>query len=213
MEHNLQFRIANTAAELDAVFHLRFLGYTKSRNKLLDPSYFPDEKERDQFDNIAINFLAQDLHSGNYVGCVRLVPDGELGFPLEQERSLAHFRSPDKKIMEHSRMVSWPQGQPEVNFGLMAATAQYSARQGVTHWVGMGMTHMKKYYESRGFFQIEPYEEFSLKQKGGYLLNQVYFLTAFDFAKIFQEKPEDLPFQPDQKVFRYLDYDPRIILE
>jgi|SRR3989344_5107660 len=216
-KQNLQFRIAKTAEELEAVFHLRFLGYTQSKNKMLDPDYFPDQRECDQFDAIAINFLAQDLYSGDYLGCVRLVPDSAIGLPLEQERSLAHFRSLDKKIMEHSRMVSWPPGQPEVNFGLMAATAQYSIRQGLTHWVGMGMAHMKSYYESRGFFQIEPYEEFTLPRKGGYLLNQIYFLTAFDFARILRGKAKDLPsespFQPDQRVFRYLDQDPRIVLE
>ncbi len=211
MKQNLQFRIARKQEELEAVFHLRYLGYTKTID-LLDPEEFPNQMERDQFDDIAVNFLAQDMASGNYVGCVRAVPDTELGLPLEQEVSLAHFRSPDKKIMEHSRMVSWPPGQPEVNFGLLAATAQYSVRQGLTHLVGMGMTHMKRYYESRGFYQIEPYREFILKQKGGYLLNKKYFLTAFDFEKIFHGKPEELPFAPDPKVFKALDYDPRIIL-
>lgn len=211
MEQDLQFRIARKKEELEAVFHLRYLGYTKTID-LLDPDEFPNQMERDQFDDIAVNFLAQDTASGKYLGCVRLVPDTELGLPLEQEVSLAHFRSPDKKIMEHSRMVSWPPGQPEVNFGLFAATAQYSANQGITHWAGLGMTHMKSYYESRGFFEIEPYEEFTLKQKGGYLLNKKYFLTAFDFEKVFRGNPAELPFKPDPRVFRYLDYDSRIIL-
>ena len=142
MSQELQFRIAKTKEELEAVFHLRYLGYTKTID-LIDPNAFPDQMERDKFDDIAINFIARDLSSGKYVGCVRLVPDTPLGFPLEQEVSLKHFRSSDKKLMEHSRMVSWPPKQPEVNFGLFAATAQYSVRQGLTHWVGLGMTHMK----------------------------------------------------------------------
>lgn len=212
--HNLQFRIAKSKEELEAVFRLRFLGYTKTID-LIDPAFFPDQMERDQFDDIAINFLAQELDSANYVGCVRLVPDTPMGLPLEEAASLAHFRSPEKKLMEHSRMVSWPPGQPEVNFGLLAITAQYSAREGVTHWVGMGMTHMKPYYESRGFYQIEPYQEFTLRRKDGYLLNKKYFLTTFDFEKIFGAESDrmQLPFKPDPQVFRILEPDPRLIIE
>src|SRR3989338_2855251 len=212
MNKNLAFRIAKTNEELEAVFHLRYLGYTKTID-LIDPKKFPDQQERDKFDDIAINFIAQDLSSGGYVGCVRVVPDTSMGLPLEEEASLQHFRSPDKRIMEHSRMVSWPPRKPEVNFGLFAATAQYSVKQGLTHWVGMGMTHMKSHYESRGFYQIEPFREFTLQQKGGYLLNKSYFLTAFDFQKIFHGDPAELPFTPDPKVFRYLDPDSRIIID
>jgi len=211
MSQELQFRIAKTKEELEAVFQLRYLGYTKTID-LIDPKAFPDHMEQDKFDDIAINFIAQDLDSKKYVGCVRLVPDTPMGLPLEQEASLAHFRSPDKKMMEHSRMVSWPPGQPEVNFGLFAATAQYSVRQGLTHWVGLGMTHMKRYYESRGFYQIEPYQEITLQQKGGYLLNKRYFLTALDLKKIFHGNPAELPFAPDPRVFKYLDHDLRIVL-
>jgi len=211
MERNLQFRIAKTEQELWEVFHLRYLGYLDS--SYLDPTYFPDKIEKDKWDDIAINFLAQDLDTKKYLGCVRLIPDSKRGLPIEERINIDDFRSPEKKIWEHSRWVSWPKGQPDVNWGLFKATVQYSWMQGVTHWIGLGICEMKRFYESRGFYQLEPYREIEFLAEEGYKPNKRFFCTIFDFNLIYNSNPEDLPFKPHPNVFKALKPDYKIKLD
>jgi N-acyl amino acid synthase of PEP-CTERM/exosortase system len=73
----------------------------------LDPARYPDARECDEFDALAVHFAGSN-HKGEIVATLRLVPDSPLGFPLER---FAHslfpaFRNLDRaKTAEISRLV------------------------------------------------------------------------------------------------------------
>ena len=212
-QQSLEFRIAASFRELEECFRLRLQAYTDA-GYIKQPSVYQDGKEVDEFDAASTHFYARNLETGKLVGYARLIRDSPLGFPMEKQVSLEDFRSPDKTLMEFSRWISYPRGQPDVNWGLYRATVRYGLIQNVTHFVGLAFVRMKHFYESRGFAEIEPYQEVVYKGGGGHDPSALFFATVFDFHKIFVERGANLTFRtenvPDREVFRGLDPDPRI---
>jgi N-acyl-L-homoserine lactone synthetase len=216
IQRQLEFRLALTDAEKEECFRLRLTAYAAA-GYIKDKKKFDKGMERDMFDDFAFHFYARNMESEENVGYVRVVPDSSEGLPMEKYASLDDFRTPEKVLMEHSRWISFPRGQPDVNWGLYNATVQFGHIYGITHFVGLGFVRMKRFYESRGFCQIEPYREIHFKEDGGYTPDALFFRTAFDFEKIFSKRGEGIPFThhdvPNEKVFRGLDPDPRIKIE
>lgn len=82
---------ANTAPLLREAFHLRYRIYCQEMH-FEDSAHYPDELERDHYDERAVHILLRHRPSGYFVGTVRLVladpRDPQQPFPIEE---FAHF--------------------------------------------------------------------------------------------------------------------------
>jgi N-acyl-L-homoserine lactone synthetase len=100
--------IAASAADVSACQEVRFHVFCRERTILREED-FPDEMERDDFDEIATH-LAIRRACGEIVGTARLVPFSHRGFPLERYSDAAIPVAIAKRTVEVSRLAV-PQAQ------------------------------------------------------------------------------------------------------
>ncbi|MBI5742329.1 MAG: methyltransferase domain-containing protein [Candidatus Niyogibacteria bacterium] len=144
-------------AELDDVFRLRYDVYAEYLRSL-PPENYPDKMERDAFDDRAIHFAAYDR--GRICGALRLIPDGERGFLMEENFALPADLDRTKTV-ELSRLIGRTRHDKSVSDKLFAAAYCYSSEQGYRHWIGAWECNLKRFYAMRGWqFELlgEPVE-------------------------------------------------------
>src|SRR5215469_4098353 len=95
--------IAVSAADVSTCQEVRFHVFCRERTILLEED-FPDEIERDDFDEIATH-LAIRKAPGVIVGTARLVPHSHRGFPLERYSDAAIPASVANRTVEVSRLA------------------------------------------------------------------------------------------------------------
>lgn len=146
------------------VGRLRYQVYCREM-KFLDPAWYPDGLECDEFDLRSVHFAAITREQ-QAVGTLRLVRDSALGFPLEQRAgSLALHDLPRRATAEISRLiVAKPYRQrvadsgrayPLVLFGLFGRMLDESLASGVEHWLA-AMEPRFRAFLSRFGVRFEP---------------------------------------------------------
>lgn len=130
----IEIKIAETPAELDQVYRLRFEVY--KNEDYIDPADYPDEKMRDGYDNYSINFLA--LRNNNPVGTVRLIQYSHLGFPTEKAFNIIEFpfNFLRKETVNLSKLcVKEKFRNGIVSAGLFKEAFEYSKKEGIKYWI------------------------------------------------------------------------------
>lgn len=96
----ISIEIAETNEDFRALHRLRYDTYCREVNYLLNPEDYPDEQERDAYDEHSVHMVVRS--GGAVVATMRLIKDSPLGFLLEEG-----FRLPPSvdrsKTLEHSR--------------------------------------------------------------------------------------------------------------
>jgi N-acyl-L-homoserine lactone synthetase len=136
-------RIDNDAALLESSYRLRYQVYCVERG-FLDPSNYPDQLERDEFDRFSLHIGV--MHDdGNLIGTSRLVKVSMAGLPLFRHCGIFphehELYREENRVAEISRLcMSREQrdgsaGGSRIALSLYRATYQASKRFGLTHWL------------------------------------------------------------------------------
>jgi N-acyl amino acid synthase of PEP-CTERM/exosortase system len=152
--------------DLEDIYRLRYQVYCNECGFLSEDD-FPDQTERDKFDDYSRHFLAEDLNG--LVGTVRLVKDNPNGFPMDAHcKKVIDCNISDidkKKIVEVSRLVISKRYRRRrddglyytrdygdtidfkptdtikrikpMAFGLYREVYQYCKRNDITHWLAL----------------------------------------------------------------------------
>ncbi|WP_200763932.1 GNAT family N-acyltransferase [Nitrosophilus alvini] len=99
-----RFVEADTEELLDKVFRFRCKIMCEEK-KFLDINDFPDKKERDKYDEYAIQFAALD-ENDEVCACVRLIHHSPIGYPTENnlEFDKEKYKFDREKLCEVSRI-------------------------------------------------------------------------------------------------------------
>lgn len=127
----LQFRQATTEQEIEHIQRLRYRVYCDEK-QFIDGSQFPDQRERDLYDQYATHFLLADSDAPErLIGCFRIILSNPLGFPLETEFGFRLDRGIRQHTAEMSRMIVDPQyrGNNSELFRAMIKTGYLFCRQ------------------------------------------------------------------------------------
>ena len=190
VQQPFEFKAATAADEIREILRLRFLSYRD--NGYINPEFFPEGLEHDKYDKNSVMFSARNLETGTLHGCVRLVLDSETRLPLEELVSIGDFRSEDKSIVEMSRLISYPTGQPLVNRGLIRLSHRYALENGITHMVGFGKWEIKGYYDHIGFFPMEPLRIREYGEKGnGHMPRGLFYVSVLDVRNFRYQDKQD----------------------
>lgn len=194
-----EFKIAAKPDEIEEILRLRFLSYAD--NKYINPDFFPEGLEYDKYDKSSVMFLARSLDTGILHGCVRLVLDSEYGLPLEELVDIKDFKSADKTIVEMSRLISYPKGQPLVNRELLVLAHRYALENGITHMVGFGRYEIKGYYDHIGFLPLEPLRIRNYGEKGnGHMPKGLFYASALDVRNFKHHNEQDDKPKPERSI-------------
>jgi N-acyl-L-homoserine lactone synthetase len=126
---------------LDECYRLRYRVYCEEK-RFLDASDYPDGREIDEFDAVAIHVGAVDA-DGEVAGVARVVAPNPLGYPLSRHCSFfPHVRldEPGMRTVECSRiMISRHYAQrrrTEPFLTIVKGVMQQAKRTGATHLIG-----------------------------------------------------------------------------
>jgi len=113
---------------LQETFKLRYRIYC-CETEFLDDSEFPDEIEKDIYDDNSIHFAALDKNN-HVVGTLRMILDSKYGFPLEEhcpnyDKSKIYF--PKSQLAEISRLAVDKASRRRKNDGLYGMTSYHSS--------------------------------------------------------------------------------------
>src|SRR5262245_46415670 len=148
----LDFGIAQSPAELEAVYRLRYAvvidqGWAEAKD-------FPEGFERDAFDDRAIQIIARD--GGELVGTTRLVPSAP-GCRLPTEQAFELEIASRGRVIDMGRTCRAP-GRKDIGqriiWGLLAKSWVELRRRGCLEICGIFSPAMIRFYRRLGF-QIE----------------------------------------------------------
>jgi N-acyl-L-homoserine lactone synthetase len=146
----LEFRIARAPDELEEIYKLRFqiyssVGYIKKED-------YPDEKEKDEFDEFSDHFYAYSTEENKIIGAIRLIND--LGrVPIDELYNISFLRNQHKKIVEVSRRITMP-NRIKANLGLLQIICQYARKNNITDFICSVNPNDKDFYDKIGFVQF-----------------------------------------------------------
>ncbi len=177
MFSKLKYKIITEPHLIEKIYRLRYEVYVEEL-KFISPHKCKKAKEIDKFDLTAMHIGAID-ETGEICGSVRLVPDSEFGFPLEEhcyypliENYIGLNR---KRIVEISRLVISKKYRlnntnnfshrrlTPLLFEMYSVAYRESLRLGIAHWIAAMEESLFKLVGSQGFMfrQIgEPIEYF-----------------------------------------------------
>ena len=127
----LQFRQPVNAQELEQIQRLRYRVYCQEK-QFIDSSQYPDQRETDEYDQYATQFLFFDSATPDkLIGCFRIVLANPLGFPLESEFGFRLDHNIRQQTAEMSRLIIDPQyrGRGDEIFRAMIKTGYLFCRQ------------------------------------------------------------------------------------
>ena len=137
----LLIRVARTQEDLEKSYRLRYEVYCL-KMKTENPSDFPDQKEKDWFDQYATSLLL--FHREKTIGMVRFVTDTPRGF--YSERNFPFPENTDRtKTVELSRLIAEPNrdlirtlAKEKIHLGvlILEASVIWSLKNNFTHWYG-----------------------------------------------------------------------------
>lgn len=150
---------ADTPELLESVYRLRYQVYCEETG-FEDPAQYPDQLEKDGFDDYSVHSLIRHRKTGIYMGTVRLIlPRTDLNqcFPIQKvathpiffERELvprsqvteisrfALSKNFKKQLLEfspQSATIEEHQLLPHLILGLFLGMVRMSVQHGITHW-------------------------------------------------------------------------------
>jgi len=143
---------------LEFAYRLRFVVYCVESG-FEDPDWYPAGLERDEYDQHSIHFVA--LNNTGIIGTVRLILNGEAGFPMERHCRVnpRAKKFPRHQIAEISRLAVFRMWRcPAVTLGLMREVYRESKRLGIRFWYAAmepKLARLLKKYHLR-FNQVGP---------------------------------------------------------
>ncbi len=155
--HGYTFRVAQSAADLDAVYRIRWRVYEEagyiSRNK------YPHQRMTDRYDAWSVNLLA--FYRGKAVGTLRLTPLSK-GSPVWELFRAKQWPEPSK-TMEMGRFAVVPEarGGRIVALGLIGKMSEWALRKRIEWWVGYAPRPLLKI-----FYEVTRYEEIPMLPVG-----------------------------------------------
>lgn len=158
----VEFRIARSEEDLDKVFRIRFEVF--AGEGYLDPSKYPDGREKDEFDDLptTTNFLALDGDRG--IGTVRLLEPNQtiaeregldLGVSIENLFDLSYYKKNGIKIAEipRSSLLRGYRGGTTMMY-LWGTAVRYARSKGITHFCAAGNTETDDAVEAMILYQV-----------------------------------------------------------
>lgn len=130
------FRIATSRDDLEKVYRLRWKVYHDEG--YINSLQYQDKRLNDTYDFYSVNFLA--THRGVAVGCVRLVLDSKIGFPIEHLFASISITAERRAVAEVSKLVidslyrKKKYGKRLVMWGLAKSMYDYSMMNGIKIW-------------------------------------------------------------------------------
>jgi N-acyl amino acid synthase of PEP-CTERM/exosortase system len=105
--HNTGYEVvlANTAESKKIHFNLRYQIYCIEKG-FEEAKQFPDEQEKDEYDDRAVHFLIRHKADQQWVGTFRLIIDKFDELPISQHAHIDHLHrvDPQKTVVEFSRL-------------------------------------------------------------------------------------------------------------
>jgi len=157
--NGIEFNIAKTQKEKEAVYKLRYDVYCREKKYLKEENY-SESLEYDIFDKFATHFIARD-GDGEVVGSLRLIPrvadlstKGKI--PLEDHTNISRNIEDSDQVCELSRFVIKKEYRKKysINFGLVKMATLYALERDITHFAISVSIKSKLYFEKFGFKQI-----------------------------------------------------------
>ncbi len=98
--------LANTEESKNIHFNLRYQIYCVEKG-FEEAGKFPDELEKDEFDDRSVHFLIKHRADNQWVGTFRLIIDKLHNLPIHQHAHIAHAHrvNPEKTVIEFSRLA------------------------------------------------------------------------------------------------------------
>lgn len=143
-QRQFAYRVAQTLEERSAAIAVMRAVFVE------ELGYF--DMESDEFDLAATFCVAfQDERA---IACLRLIPDGPSGLPLDRRTNLDHMRGNGHRLAEVSRLACLSDYRDQkvvaAGLGFLRHTAQ---RLAVTRLIIEAFPHMTPFYERFGFVQ------------------------------------------------------------
>lgn len=139
---NIIYKIAESESEKAAARKLieyvfvKELGYSKIKP--------------DKFDDIAVFLITK--FKGQIIAALRLIPDSEIGLPLDAHTDLSELRNNSKKLSEVSRLACLKDFRNnQVSLNGISFLKQVLDNMGVTHVVVDSFLHSARLYKQFGF--------------------------------------------------------------
>lgn len=161
-ESAFSFKIATSEEDLDKVFRVRFEVF--AGDGYLDPSKYPDGREKDGFDNLPTtnNFLALDGDKG--IGTVRLLEPNpmiaeregwDLGIDMEHLFDLSYYKLHKIRIAEipRSSLLKEYRGTT-VMMQLWGTAVRYALSKDITHFCAVGNTETDDVTEAKIIYHV-----------------------------------------------------------
>lgn len=144
----LKIKIASSPKELDEIFRFRWEIY----NKLgyIEPLDFPDQKLKDEYDEISLNMMA--FKDNVLAGTVRLILPSSKGFPTEKAFNIVDFNFPKKKVGEISKLCIKEEYKnsdcrKKIFLALMSEVYKLSKKNKIHYWLLGIPLSLKKHFE------------------------------------------------------------------
>ena len=133
-------RLANSRAERDVIYRLRYEVFNLELNEGLDSAH-ASGRDEDEFDSVCDHVLIEDVASSQIVGTYRMqtgrVARAALGYYSEREFDFTPYRSLDEQIVELGRAcIVQSHRSYEVLTLLWRALAIYTMRAGARYLLG-----------------------------------------------------------------------------
>ena len=175
------FRVARSATDLEAVYHIRWKVYQGTGYILAEAH--PHQQMKDEYDAWSMNLLA--CHRGKPVGTLRMTPLDK-GSPILELFGVEQWPKPSKTI-EIGRFAVLPEVRKGriVALGLLAKMNEWSLRSGVEWWVGYAPRPLlKTFYEMIRYEEIPVLpvgerEKAARQKMAGYFERYKKWLTVF----------------------------------
>ncbi|KUJ41272.1 hypothetical protein ACZ90_68020 [Streptomyces albus subsp. albus] len=161
MVGNVEFRLARSASDKDAVVQLRDAVYVRDQGRLADAA--DTAATFDRFDATAEYIVA--YLAGEPVGTVKVVPDSAAGLPCDDVVDLGGLR-PGNRLVEFGHLMTLPgMRQRRIGMALMREGLMRSVREHrATHILGDFFVddtgRMRDFYTVIGFTPVgDPYPD------------------------------------------------------
>lgn len=130
---HIEIKALQTPEELDAAYYLRYQVYSEQLYSI-DPASFPNQREKDEFDEYAFHFGA--FEKGRLVGYVRFIRDSPHKFLLESDIVLPPTL--DRSVtIEGSRLIGYKRNGNDIAVMLLAFAFNFTKSRGYKFWLAM----------------------------------------------------------------------------
>ena len=180
------FRIAQDAAELEAVYWIRWKVYTEAG--YISRGAYPDKQMSDRFDRWSVNLLA--LYKGEPVGTLRLTPL-EKGSPVLELFVVPKWPEPTRSV-EIGRFAVLGDARKGrmVAVGLVGKMTEVTLRWQKEMWVGYAPRPLLQMFRPLFRYEILPTLPIGERERAARRAMAGYFERYGKRVVVFQSKPE-----------------------